>query len=108
MKKKAIIILFLIASVAVVIAAYLCISSPAEIPTKEMAYLQLDTKGEEFVLEQIQGVSRERLIESWGEPDEMLSGFFGDVWEITENESITVYYSSRSEVERIKFYQKTE
>lgn len=108
MKKKAIIILCLVASVVVVIAVYLCISSPAEIPTKEMAYLQLDAKGEEFVLEQIQGVSRERLIESWGEPDGMLSGFFGDVWEITENESITVYYSLRSEVERITFYQKTE
>ncbi len=108
MKKKSAILLGLAASIAAVIAVYLCICSPAEIPTKEMAYLQLDAKGEEFVLEQIKETSREQLIESWGEPDGMLSGFFGDVWKITENECMIVYYSSESKVEQIKFIQKTE
>lgn len=108
MKKKVIIILCLVASFVAVITVYHCITSPAKIPTKELAYLQLDAKGEAFVLEQIQGLSREQLIECWGEPNGIRSDLFGDVWEITENESITVYYSSKFEVERIKLIQEAE
>ena len=66
MKKKAIIIVCLVAAVLAVVAVLLFMNAPVEIPSKEMAYLQLDTKGEEFVLEQIKGVPRERLIECWG------------------------------------------
>lgn len=102
MKKKAIIIVCLVAAVLAVVAVLLLMNAPVEIPSKEMAYLQLDTKGEEFVLEQIKGVPRERLIECWGEPDGGLFGFFGDIWEISEDECIVVYYSDNAEVEEIR------
>lgn len=108
MKKKEIIVVCLVAAILAVVAVLLFMSTLAEIPAKELAYLQLDTKGEDFVLEQIKGVPRERLIECWGEPDGGLFGFFGDIWEISEDERIVVYYSGNAEVEEIRLNQKDE
>ena len=38
----------------------------------------------------------------------MLSGFYGDIWVMTENENIIVYYSADSIVEHIKLEQNEQ
>ena len=107
MKTKVVIAVVVI--VVLVVAAFVIHfhNSQTEIPDKELIYmqLQLDGKGEEFVMSQFEGFTREKLIAKWGNPDGMLSGFYGDIWTITETESIIVYYSAGSTVEHIKLQQ---
>ena len=105
MKKKVVIAVVVIA--VLVVAAFVVHfnNSQTEIPNKELVYLQLDTKGEDFVLSQIEGLEREKLIAKWGDPDGTPSGFYGDIWAMTENEKIVVYYSADSVVEHIKLEQ---
>ena len=67
-------------------------------------YLTLP-KNEEFVLNQFKGCTRGELVQKWGNPDGSLFGFYGDIWSITENESLVVYYSAESTVEHIKLHQ---
>ena len=50
-------------------------------------------------------VRKPKVFQKWGKPDGTLSGFYGDIWAITENESIVVYYSANSIVEHIKLQQ---
>lgn len=50
------------------------------------------------VLEDIKGVNNERLHELWGEPDGMLSGFWGDIWDIGDNRKMIVYYDNNGNV----------
>ena len=82
----------------------------SDIPDKELVYLQLqlDGKDEAFVLSQFKGCTREELVQDWGNPDGMLSGFYGDIWVMTENENIIVYYSADSIVEHIKLEQNEQ
>ena len=108
MKKKAIIALLVVGIVVLPVSIRFCVSPRKEIPSKELAYQQLGTKGEQCVLEQIEGLPRDSIIEKWGKPDGMLSGFYGDIWELTDDKRIIVYYSAESTVEQIKFSQKTE
>ena len=108
MKKKAIIALLVVGIVVLPVAIRFCVSPRKEIPSKELAYQQLGTQGEQFVLEQIEGLPRDSIIEKWGKPDGMLSGFYGDIWELTDDKRIIVYYSAQSTVEQIKFSQETE
>lgn len=75
-----------------------------DIPTKELAWMQLDSKGVDFVLNQIKGHSRDDILEKWGEPDNHLFGFWGDVW-LIDSENVTyiiLYYDSKGNVEDIK------
>lgn len=75
-----------------------------DIPTKELAWMQLDSKGVDFVLNQIKGHSRDDILEKWGEPDNHLFGFWGDVW-LLDGENVTyiiLYYDSKGNVEDIK------
>lgn len=105
MKKKSISAIWGVVAVCILIGGYFYIKNVNSIPNKEMAYMQLETKGEEFVLEQLYGCSRESLIKKWGEPEGMLSGFFGDVWivkEASKTAHITVYYDSEGNVEHIR------
>ncbi|MDE7289591.1 MAG: hypothetical protein K2N71_08860 [Oscillospiraceae bacterium] len=43
----------------------------------------------------------EELHEHWGTPDEMLSGLWGDIWDIGNNKQIVVYYNSDGYVENV-------
>ena len=93
MKKKAVLAVVVIAVLAVTALAVFYANSKPALPTKELVYMQLDTKGEEFALRQVEGCAREELINQWGTPDGMLSGFRGDIWEIKNLGSVIVYYS---------------
>lgn len=50
------------------------------------------------VLADIKGVNNERLHELWGTPDCVLSGFWGDIWYIGNNNRMIVYYDNNGNV----------
>lgn len=50
------------------------------------------------VLSDIEGVNNERLHELWGEPDGILFGFWGDIWDIGDNRQMIVYYDNNGNV----------
>ena len=61
--------------------------------------------GAEEVLEIVNGVYYEDMAAEWGEPSGGLSGFWGDIWSITDGENkkiIIVYYNSDGFVEHVK------
>ena len=88
MKKKVVIAVVVIAALVITAFAMHFISFPNDIPNKELVYqqLQLDGKDEDFVMSQFEGCTKEELVQKWGNPDGTLSGFYGDIWAITENE----------------------
>ena len=51
---------------------------------------------QEEIEEKLKGEYRDDILISWGEPDGMLSGMWGDVWFLDEEKErkITVYYDS--------------
>ena len=108
MKKKVVIAVVVLAVFMVTAFAMRFIKSLNDIPDKELVYqqLQLDGKDEEFVLSQFKGCTRKELIQDWGNPDSMLCGMYGEIWRVTENEMIIVYYSTDSIVEHIKLTQR--
>jgi hypothetical protein len=110
MKKKVVIAVIALAVLLTTAVAMHFINFANDIPNKELVYLQLqlDGKDEEFVMSQFEGCTKEELVEKWGKPDGTLSGFYGDIWAITENESIIVYYSADSIVEHIKLQQSEQ
>ena len=107
MKKKVVIAVVVIVVLIAIVFAIHFVNFTNDIPDKELVYqqLQLDEKDEEFVLSQFDRCTREELIDDWGNPDGTLSGLYGDIWVITENENIIVYYSADSIVEHIKLLQ---
>lgn len=107
MKKKIVIAVVVVAVLVATTVAMYFVNFSNDIPDKELVYLQLqlDGKDEAFVLSQFKGCTREELVQDWGNPDGMLSGFYGDIWVMTENENIIVYYSADSIVEHIKLEQ---
>lgn len=110
MKKKTVIAVVVLAVLVATAFAMHFVNSANDIPNKELVYLQmqLDGKDEEFVMSQFEGCTKEELVEKWGKPDGTLSGFYGNIWAITENESIIVYYSADSIVEHIKLQQNEQ
>ena len=76
--------------------------SRKDFPTKELKYIQLNTKGAEFALSDLKKCTRDTLLQQWGNPDEILAKGYGDVWKITDNAYIVVYYSTESQVEQIE------
>ena len=110
MKKQVVIPAVVIAVLVATAFAIHFINFKTEIPNIELVslQLQLDKKNEEFVLNQFKGCTREELVQDWGNPDGMLSGFYGDIWVMTENENIIVYYSADSIVEHIKLEQNEQ
>lgn len=40
------------------------------------------------------GLPRQDILDAWGEPDGMLSGFFGDVYALEEGGQVIVYYDT--------------
>ena len=48
------------------------------------------------------GYDRGQLREIWGEPDSMLSGFWGDRWAVDDGTNVIVYYGAGGEIEYVK------
>ena len=58
---------------------------------------------EENLKEKLSGRFNEDIIHSWGEPDGHLSGFWGDVWNLNDEDDkfIILYYDENGYVEDI-------
>lgn len=57
----------------------------------------LETGDTEEITENLLGVHRDDIIASWGEPDGMLSGLWGDIWFDKDSEiKIIVYYCTQN------------
>lgn len=70
---------------------------------------QMDGLSAERMEEKLKGVSREILRNAWGEPDDQLSYFSGDIFHIPESfTSIIVYYDEAGYVERVRTDQRNE
>ncbi len=61
------------------------------------------TNGSEWGTSELKGYNEEQLSEIWGEPDGMLSGFWGSVWKTDGNDEIVVYYNENSTVEHVNY-----
>ena len=58
--------------------------------------------------EKLAGQSREDMIDLWGEPDGMLSGFWGDTWNLADdtNQQIILYYDRDGIVEDVRLGER--
>ncbi len=80
------------------------------IPSKELLVDYYFEKGEDFATEKLKGYAQAQLKEVWGEPQAMLSGFFGEAWE-TDGAVITVYYEINEQtgsilVDQVKVFRE--
>lgn len=113
MKKKIIITLGIVLIVVVGVIAVIKLGGFASRPDgtadtmelSEVSGLVLE-KGytQEEIEEKLKGEHRDNILVSWGEPDGMLSGFWGDIWFLDENENtkITLYYDANGCVEYVR------
>ena len=110
MKKKIAIAVTALAIIALGVAlwffGYHNRKSMDNIPSKEIMVTYLQENGEQYATDKIKGYDREAVTYIWGEPDGMLSGFFGDIWDAGD-ESIIVYYDEDSKVTYVKLNTKS-
>ncbi len=69
---------------------------------EEKGYTEAD------ILEELDGQCQDSLTEAWGEPDGMLSGFWGDMWYFGEGDGrrIVVYYDGDGLVEHVRIGER--
>ncbi len=112
MKKKIMIALGIVFVIAIGMIAIIQISGFANRPDGTTDVMEFsEVKGlvllkgytQEEIEEKLKGEHRDNILVSWGEPDGMLHGRWGDVWFLDETESkkITVYYDSDGCVESV-------
>lgn len=72
------------------------------------ALASLQTHGEAYANEELIGYKRAQILSVWGEPDGMLSGLFGDIWDFQPDSKdyIILYYNQKGIVESVKFGTK--
>ena len=78
---------------ALVMAAAVLASCAAAFPKKESVAAM---SGEEAT-KALKGRTAKEITENWGEPDDMPSGFYGDIY-IYGGRSIVIYYDADSKV----------
>lgn len=79
--------------------AYERTKNPDNIPS--LAVIQ--TQGEDFANEKLEGFTGDQIIEIWGEPDGKLSGFWADIWEFDDNGgAVILYYDPNGAVQTVK------
>ncbi len=64
---------------------------------------QLTELHSEYDTEEVVGSTRQQLTQRWGEPDGILSGFFGDIWITDSGDEIIAYYDSDETVLEVKY-----
>lgn len=64
---------------------------------------------QEQIEEKLKGEFRNDIIASWGEPDGMLSGFWGDMWYLDDKDDmrITLYYDGDGYVTNVRITSTT-
>ena len=87
MKKSASIVL------ALVMITVLLSSCTAAFPTKERVAAQTSEEATKL----LKNKTAKEIRDHWGEPDDTLSGFYGDIY-ICNGKSIVIYYDADSKV----------
>jgi len=68
---------------------------------------QMEAFSEEQITELLAGIHRDRLIKAWGEPDDELSGFWGEIFFIPDSYTVVItYYDQDGFVEMVKTDQR--
>lgn len=57
---------------------------------------------DEGILALLSGLTCEELVAEWGEPTGMLSGMYGNIWDLDETHYILVYFDGNSMVEGVR------
>ena len=78
---------------ALLVSVVLLISYAASFPKKE----KIVKLPKEEATNVLKGRTRKEIIDNWGEPDEMLSGFYGDIY-VCKDRHIVIYYNDESQV----------
>ncbi|MBC8530643.1 hypothetical protein [Gehongia tenuis] len=68
--------------------------------------------GEAALTDALQGISRDAVLQSWGEPDGALSGMFGEIYDLPGGGAFVIVYYGQSGpdhvVENVKLGAKDE
>ena len=73
-----------------------------DIPSKESVVAAFEEGTYTVDSNDLIGYDRDQLHEIWGGPDNMLSGFWGDRWEIDDGTNVIVYYTADGKIEYVK------
>ena len=65
-----------------------------DIPSKESVISAFEEGAYTVDNNDLIGYDRGQLREIWGEPDSMLSGFWGERWEVDDSTNVIVYYAA--------------
>ncbi len=79
-----------LAVLTAVVLAFAARTGPAGLPPPE----DLAALGPEAAEAALLGLPRGDVLRAWGEPDGMLSGFFGDIYSLEDGTRIIVYYDT--------------
>ena len=58
------------------------------------ALQSISSLGQEAAEAALLGTPRQEVLSAWGEPDGMLSGFFGDIYALSSTVQVIVYYDT--------------
>lgn len=73
-----------------------------DIPSKESVVSAFEEGSYTVDSNELIGYDRDQLHEIWGEPDGMLSGFWGDRWKVDDGTNVIVYYGADGKIEYVK------
>jgi len=73
-----------------------------DIPSKESVVSAFEEGSYTVDSNELIGYDRDQLHEIWGEPDGMLSGFWGDRWKVDDGTNVIVYYGADEKIEYVK------
>ncbi len=100
-EKIAVGVAIFVAAVGVICIVVCLVAFGDKVSTEDIP--QLSQLNSVYGTEEVVGSTREQLTAKWGEPDGMLSGFFGDMWEVNGNDRITAYYNDDETVMEISY-----
>ena len=84
-----------------VIAVMMLSSCTASLPKKE----NIVTLTNEQAANALKGKTEKEINDKWGEPDGMLSGFYGDIY-VYNGKQIVIYYDAEGKVTDIRISDK--
>lgn len=81
------------------------VRSMYDIPSKESVVSAFEEGNYTIDDNDLIGFDRDQLHYIWGEPDGMLSGFWGDRWKLDDGTNVIVYFAADGKIEYVKIDQ---
>ena len=94
--KKSALLLFILLIVAIFLS-----SCTASFPSKDNIAMLTGEKATELLKDK----TEKEIHDNWGEPDDSLSGFYGDVY-LYNGKSIVIYFDNNSKVTNVLVFDK--